>query len=74
MTPSTRRAYRGVRPSRDSQEVVDVSTAHPWPNIWHELAYWTQWLALNLFGPATQDRESDPLEQLKRKYGHRPSP
>jgi hypothetical protein len=54
--------------------VVDVSTAHPWPSIWHEIAYWSQWIALSLFGPATQDRESDPVEQLKRKYGHRPSP
>jgi hypothetical protein len=35
-------------------------------------AYWSQWLLLSLFGPAQQDSASDPIEQLKRKYG-RPS-
>jgi hypothetical protein len=36
------------------------------------LAYWSRWLLLQLFGPATQDRESDPIEQLKRRYGRPP--
>lgn len=32
-------------------------------------AYWTQFIALTLWGPATQDRQTDPVEELKRKYG-----
>ena len=32
------------------------------------VAYWSQWFLLQMFGPATQDAESDPVEQLKRKY------
>ena len=37
-------------------------------------SYWTQLALLELFGPATQDRQSDPVEQLKRRYGRPPSP
>jgi hypothetical protein len=33
------------------------------------LGFWSRWLLLEMFGPATQDRESDPIEQLKRRYG-----
>ena len=36
--------------------------------------YWSKWTLLSLYGPATQDRESDPIEQLKREYGRPPSP
>ena len=36
-------------------------------------SYWTQWTLLELFGPATQDRLDDPVEQLKRRYGRPPS-
>lgn len=44
----------------------------PSPHPWLEsAAYWSQWLLLELFGPATQDQESDPIAQLKRRY-HRP--
>ena len=33
-------------------------------------AYWTQFIALTLWGPATQDRDTDPVEELKRRYHH----
>jgi hypothetical protein len=35
----------------------------------HAAAYWSQWALLQMFGPATQDEQSDPIRQLKRKYG-----
>jgi len=35
----------------------------------NSIRYWTQWFLLQMFGPATQDDENDPIEQLKRKYG-----
>jgi hypothetical protein len=31
--------------------------------------YWSKWLALNVFGPAQQDEEHDPVARLKRTYG-----
>lgn len=37
------------------------------------LEYWTKWALLTMYGPATQDRETDPIEQLKREYGRPPS-
>ena len=37
-------------------------------------AYWSQWTLLELFGPATQDRSIDPIEQLKRRYGRPAAP
>lgn len=32
-------------------------------------AYWVQWTALMLWGPATQDEDHDPIQNLKRRYG-----
>jgi hypothetical protein len=37
-------------------------------------AYWSQWVLLQMFGPATQDDQSDPIHQLKRKYGREVPP
>jgi hypothetical protein len=31
-------------------------------------SYWGQWFLLQMFGPATQDSETDPIQILKRKY------
>jgi len=36
--------------------------------------YWVKWTLISVYGPATQDRETDPIEQLKREYGRPPSP
>jgi hypothetical protein len=45
-------------------------TVHdPLHKIGTSVAYWTQWIALELWGPATQDASVDPIEELKRRYG-----
>jgi hypothetical protein len=38
------------------------------------MEYWVKWTLLSLYGPASQDRDTDPIEQLKREYGRPPSP
>lgn len=35
--------------------------------------YWTKYALLSVYGPAAQDRRSDPIERLKRQYGRPPS-
>lgn len=40
--------------------------------IRESIAYWTQWTLLQVYGPAEQDREHDPIELLKRKYHRSP--
>lgn len=37
------------------------------------ISYGARYLALTLWGPASQDRSVDPLEELKRRYGRPPS-
>jgi hypothetical protein len=39
----------------------------------HSVAFWSQWIALELGGPPRLDDEHDPVELLKRRY-HRPAP
>lgn len=41
---------------------------HPWREA---IAYRTRWILLQMFGPAQQDDEHDPIVALKRRY-HRP--
>jgi len=36
---------------------------------WDSLAYWVQFAALSIYGPAAQSESADPIERLKRKYG-----
>lgn len=36
-------------------------------------AYWSQRLLLDVYGPATQGRDRNPVERLKRDYGRPPS-
>lgn len=36
------------------------------------VTYYAKWLMLNMFGPAQQDDEHDPIVALKRQY-HRPT-
>ena len=33
------------------------------------LTYWVRLALLTVYGPATQDEATDPIEQLKRDYG-----
>jgi len=35
------------------------------------MSFRSQWLLLELFGPADSESEQDPIRRLKRKY-HRP--
>lgn len=58
-SPAAIRSHEPVRPRRLT----------PWSFV----AYWTQWLALTLFGPAQLDAAHDPVEVLKRRYGRPPS-
>jgi len=37
--------------------------------LWDTLAYSVQWLIYTVFGAAELDRDVDPIEQLKRRYG-----
>ena len=53
-------------------DVVELSTKVR--AVVDSVQYWIKWTLLSLYGPATQDRESDPIEQLKREYGRPPSP
>lgn len=36
------------------------------------IPYWVQYGLLTVLGPAQQDREHDPIEILRRKYGRPP--
>jgi hypothetical protein len=33
------------------------------------VAYWVQWVLLEVYGPASQDGDADPIRQLKKRYG-----
>lgn len=46
---------------------ITVTSIRDW------FAYWIQWAMLEVWGPATQDRATDPILMLKRRYG-RPIP
>jgi len=37
--------------------------------LWDTIAYSVQWLIYTVFGAAQLDRDVDPIEQLKRRYG-----
>ena len=51
-----------MRTSTRIQGVIDSAT------------YWAKWTLLNLYGPAIQRPEGDPIEKLKREYGRPPAP
>lgn len=36
---------------------------------WASVAYWAQWVGLQVYGPASQTSAQDPIEELKRRYG-----
>jgi hypothetical protein len=51
---------------------LDRSDAHRHPRLAHlveGVSFWTQLSLLQMFGPATQDFEHDPIARLKRKHG-----
>lgn len=37
-------------------------------SLFTSIAFWFQWVMLQMFGPAQQDEAHDPIELLKRKY------
>ena len=50
-------------------EVIDMAIHDPLHKVGDSVAYWAQWIALQLWGPATQDSSVDPIEELKRRHG-----
>jgi hypothetical protein len=56
-------------PNLKGIEVIVMNTTNELLRAERSLEYWGQWLLLTLFGPAQQDREHDPIEILRRKYG-----
>jgi hypothetical protein len=48
-------------------------TRHALKSIVASSAFWTQWVALELLGPARLTDDQDPVEMLKRRY-HRHLP
>jgi hypothetical protein len=49
-----------------------VGRRHGVQGVWDSVAYWTQFVLLSAYGPASQSEFSDPVQRLRRKYG-RPS-